>query len=226
MTRKVAMIHTVANVAPLFDGLAAEIMPGAEVMHFVDEGLLKDIINGGELTEERIDRIALLASFAVDSGAEAVMLTCSTVGPGVDEARDSVLAPFLRVDQAMADRAVELGGRVGVIASLHTTLGPTSDLIRARAALQGRGVELEIRLCDGAFEALNAGDVAGHDRIVIDNLRELMGGVDVVVLAQASMSRVVELLPEAERVVPILSSPRLGVAMLRDALEAEDAKRC
>ena len=221
MARKVGMVHTVAKLIPMFEELAEEVMPGTEVIHLVDEGLLKDIVAGGELTPDRVSRLASLASFAEASGAEAVMLTCSTVGPGVDTAKESVEVPFLKVDEAMADRAVELGARIGVIATLHTTLTPTSDLVRDRASAQGREVQVETVLCQGAFEALGAGDTDTHDRIVIENLKELMGRVDVVVLAQASMARVAELMSDEEKVVPILSSPRLGVERLRSVLAGE-----
>ncbi len=218
MARKVGMVHTVAKLVPVFEELADEVMPGTEVIHLVDEGLLKDIVAGGELTPDRVSRLASLASFAEASGAEAVMLTCSTVGPGVDTAKENVEVPFLKVDEAMADRAVQLGPHIGVIATLHTTLTPTSDLVRDRASVQGREVEVETVLCDGAFEALGAGDMDTHDRIVIENLKELMVRADVVVLAQASMARVADLIPEDEKVVPILSSPRLGVERLRSVL--------
>ena len=223
MVRKVGMVHTVAKLVPVFEELADEVMPGTEVIHLVDEGLLKDIVAGGELTPDRVSRLASLASFAEASGAEAVMLTCSTVGPGVDTAKENVKVPFLKVDEAMADRAVELGLSIGVIATLHTTLTPTSDLVRDRASVQGREVQVETVLCDGAFEALGAGDMDTHDRIVIENLKELMGRVDVVVLAQASMARVADLIPDEEKIVPILSSPRLGVERLRSVLAGEKA---
>ena len=65
-------------------------------------------------------------------------------------------------------------------------------------------------MCDGAFDALSAGDRERHDELVRAGLRELIADVDVVVLAQASMARVVETLPD-ESPVPILSSPRLGM---------------
>ena len=120
----------------------------------------------------------------------------------------------------MADRGVELGTRIGVIATLHTTITPTSDLIQQRAAVQGSRVHVETVLCPGAFEALGAGSTETHDRIVLEALKELMGRVDVVVLAQASMAHVAAILPEEEHVVPILSSPRLGIERLRRVLAA------
>ena len=110
MVRKVGMVPTVSKLVPMFEELVGEIMSGTEVIHIVDEGLLKDIVAGGELTPDRVSRLASLASFAEASGAEAVMLTCSTAGPGVDTAKESVEVPFLKVDEAMAGRAVGLGG--------------------------------------------------------------------------------------------------------------------
>jgi hypothetical protein len=76
------------------------------------------------------------------------------------------------------------------------------------------------RVCDGAFDALAAGDRDRHDELVRDGLRALIAEVDVVVLAQASMARVVETLDESERTVPILSSPRLGMERAVELLRA------
>jgi len=220
MARKVGMVHSVASLVPVFNELAAELLPGVEVIHLVDEGLLKDVLATGQLTPGMARRFGLLASFAVESGAEVVMLTCSSLAPLVDEARNTVKVPLLKVDEAMADEAVKLGKRVGVIATAYTTLKPTSDLIKARAALQKKKVAVETVLCEGAFDALRRGDFETHDRAVKDRLNDLMGRVDVVVLAQASIARVVAQIPEKERKVPILSSLRLGVQRLKEKLES------
>jgi len=219
MTRKVGMVHSVASLVPVFNELAAELLPGTEVVHLVDEGLLKDLIATGQITPAMGRRLGLLASFAEESGAEVVMLTCSSLAPLVESAKEMVKVPLLKVDEAMADEAVELGARIGVIATLYTTLAPTSGLVRERAGLKGKEVHIETLLCRGAFDALGSRDVATHDRIVQEGLKELMQRVEVVVLAQASMARVAGQLPEAERKVPILSSPRLGVQRLKEVLE-------
>ncbi len=219
MIRKVGMVHSVASLVPVFNELASELLPGVEVIHLVDEGLLKDILASGQLTPSMARRFGLLASFAEESGAEIVMLTCSSLAPLVDESKDMVKVPLLKVDEAMADEAVKLGENVGVVATAYTTLKPTSDLIKARAALQGKEVAVEKVLCEGAFDALRRGDLETHDRTVKDKLSDLMERVDVVVLAQASIARVAAQIPEKERKVPILSSPRLGVQRLKEKLE-------
>jgi Asp/Glu/hydantoin racemase len=123
------------------------------------------------------------------------------------------------VDQPMADKAVQLGYRIGVIATLSTTLDPTSDLVKRRASIAGKEIELKAVLCDGAFDALMSGDAATHDIKVGDALKQLMNEVDVIVLAQASMARVVETLTDAEKKVPILASPPIAMEYLATILK-------
>jgi len=218
MSQKAGMVHSVASLVPVFNELVSEIMPETEIIHLVDEGLLKDVIASGEYGPGMGRRLGVLASFAEESGAAAVMLTCSTLGVLVDEAKAMIGVPLLKVDEAMADEAAKLGARIGVIATLYTTLKPTSALVEERAAMAKKAVEVETVLCEGAFAALGRGDTATHDRIVLENLRGLMDRSDVVVLAQASMARVADRIPTEERKVPVLSSPRMGVQRLKDVL--------
>jgi hypothetical protein len=118
----------------------------------------------------------------------------------------------------MAVQAIEKGARIGVVATLGTTLAPTADLVRRVAADQGKAIELREHLCEGAFEAVMAGDGATHDRIVGDAITQAMKGVDAIVLAQASMARVVAALPPDALPAPVFSSPELGVLHARDVL--------
>jgi len=66
-----------------------------------------------------------------DSGADYILVTCSSIGAAVEKAAETANIPVLRVDQPMADLAVQTGKRIGVIATLQTTLEPTADLVRA-----------------------------------------------------------------------------------------------
>jgi Asp/Glu/hydantoin racemase len=126
--------------------------------------------------------------------------------------------PVLRVDQPMADKAVQTGKKIGVIATLPTTLGPTSDLVKRRAKAAGKEIELISVLCEGAFDALMSGDAATHDAMVAAALKDLVTKVDVVVLAQASMARVVATLDDADKKIPILASPEIAMQHLAATL--------
>jgi Asp/Glu/hydantoin racemase len=119
----------------------------------------------------------------------------------------------------MADKAVQLGDRIGVVATLPTTLNPTTDLVKRRAAVAGKEVEVISKLCEGAFDALMSGDAGKHDAMVAAALKELSSQVDVIVLAQASMARVVDTLDAADRKVPILSSPSIAIEHLAKILQ-------
>jgi Asp/Glu/hydantoin racemase len=213
--RTLAFVHTVLSLPPVFAALAEELVPDAEVFHVVDESLLTVTRKTGSLTPTTRQRVLGHLLSAAEAGADFVVVTCSSIGPAVDASREFVPVPVLRVDEPMADEAVRLGSRVGVLATLRTTLEPTAALVARRAEAADKPVDVVARVCDGAFEALQAGDRDRHDELVRDGLRRLAADVDVVVLAQASMARVVDALPQEERRVPVLSSPRLG--MLRAA---------
>jgi Asp/Glu/hydantoin racemase len=162
--------------------------------------------------------VALIGS-AHEGGADAVMVTCSSIGPGVKEARAVFDFPVLRVDEPMAESAVQTGKRIGVAATLSTTLEPTMQLIEETAAARGQAVDILPCLCRGAFEAVLAGDTERHDSMVTEALASLRERADVIVLAQASMARVVAKL--APGGTPILSSPELALEHVRRTLVLE-----
>jgi len=213
MSKRVVLIHTVGSLPATFDALFAELLPGVQVEHIVDEPLLRDTMREGRLTDAVRAQFAADAERALATRPDAVVLTCSSVGPAADG-----LAVH-RIDQAMAERAVELGARVAIAATVPTTLGPTSELIVRAASAADRPVEVRTHLVEGAFDALRGGRPEEHDRLVMAALRELASWADVVVLAQASMARALAGATEVGG-RPVLTSPRLGVERLKRLLEA------
>jgi Asp/Glu/hydantoin racemase len=216
--KRLGLLHTSATLVPIFEQLCKAKLPNVAVFNLVDDSLIKDVIAHGHLRPQTARRVTQHVAAAEDAGADYIMVTCSSIGAAVETAATLAGVPVLRVDQPMADQAVASAKRVGVIATLRTTLEPTADLIRRRAAAAGREIELTARLCDGAFDALMSGDAAKHDAMVAAALKELASQVDVVALAQASMARVVDTLPETDRRIPILASPPLAVDFLATVL--------
>jgi Asp/Glu/hydantoin racemase len=213
-----ALLHTAAVNVTTFQALCAELTPDIQTFHMLDESLLKNTVRDGAMSPVTARRVAGHVISAEEAGADAMLVTCSSIGRGAEVARSLVSIPVVRVDEAMADEAVRTGRRVGVIATLPTTLEPTAALVQARSALVGRDIEVNSLLCEGAFAALTGGDPATHDAKVAAGLRELMDRVDVIVLAQATMARVADTLAPEERRVPILSSPRSGLLRAREAV--------
>jgi len=212
--KTLGLIHTSATLVPVFAQLCQAHLPGVNTFNIADDSLIKDVIACGELTTKTARRVADHIASAESAGADFILVTCSSIGAAVEAAAPLTGVPVLRVDQPMADKAVQTGKKIGVIATLPTTLAPTADLIRRRAAVAGAQIELTSRLCEGAFDALMSGDAAKHDAMVSSALKALSAQVDVIVLAQASMARVVDTLAEADRRVPILASPPLAIEYL------------
>lgn len=215
-----AMIHTVSGLIPVFDSLARQELTGWATFNMLDESLLRTTIREGSLSLLTMRRLAGLVWSAVDAGANAVVVTCSSLGPAVELTRPLCPVPLFRIDEGMALAAVGMGRRIGVLATLRTTLVPTADLISRTAARQGSDCTVTSVLSEGAFEKLSQGDTEGHDRMVTQNLRDLAPRVDVIVLAQASMARVLASVRDEMGTLPVLTSPELGMKHLRAALAA------
>ena len=218
MPRQLALIHTVTTLVPMFTELTRELLPAWETFNIVDESLLRNTIRAGALSPLTSRRLAIYVWSAVDAGADAVLVTCSSLGPAVDATLPLCPVGLFRVDEAMADAAIARGRRIGVLATLATTLQPTLELIERRAELQRRDVELSHAVCAGAFEHLQRGERDRHDERIVAEFARMAPTVDVVVLAQASMARVVDAMAPGAAAVPVLSSPRLAVERLRQVL--------
>ncbi len=213
----VAVIHTgPVTLAPLKERFA-RILPGVRVINIMDDSLLADVRAAGRLTPAVMRRMCNYFTLADGMGVDAILNACSSVGDTVPVGQAMVSAPIIRVDGPMAEQAVLLGPRIGVVATVQTTLDPTVGLIRQSASRQGRNVEIIQGLCEGALDILLAGKPEEHDRIVLEKVKQLAHEVDVVVLAQVSIARLIPSLgPDVT--VPVLSSPDSGVERVRDAL--------
>ncbi len=218
--RKLGIVHTTAALVPTFKQLFQDRLPNIEVFNIADDSLIKDVIEQGELTPAIAKRVAHQIACAEEAGAEFVLVTCSSIGAAVEAAAPFCSIPVMRVDQPMADRAVELGTKIGVLATLPTTLQPTSQLIERRGSLIGKQINITAKLCAGAFEAVSKGDIQKHDALIFQSILELAPHVDVIVLAQASMARVAMSLQPGAVSVPVLSSPNLAMDFLVEAVKS------
>jgi Asp/Glu/hydantoin racemase len=216
MTKTLGLIHTSATLVPVFQELTEKYLAGKDIKVFniVDDSLIKNTIERGAMTPDTARRVVDYVGSAEAAGADFILVTCSSIGAAVESSAPLTGVPVLRVDQPMADKAVQMGTKIGVVATLPTTLQPTSDLVRRRAIVAGKEIQLTSKLCEGAFDALMGGKPEVHDESVATALKELAQQVEVIVLAQASMARVVGQLSEEDKKVPILTSPELAMQHL------------
>lgn len=216
MKRKAGMVHAIATHVRLFNGLVSEFLPGVEIVHFVDEGL--PFLAGREHRERVVRRLGTLASFAEESGAEAVLLTCTAFGRLVKEVEAAVNIPVLSVLEIVIEEAMERGDCIGILGTHPGTVESASRILQEEAAARRKTAEIKPMLCEGAFDALRREDWTTHDGIVRECLKKLMAEVQVVVIPQPSIERVLGQVPESGRTAPVLSSTRLAVERLKAKL--------
>jgi glutamate racemase len=216
--KKLVIIHTTpATIEPLKE-LVAQVLPGFELVNFLDDSILPQLASNGGNTAEIAPRWIQFARIAEQIGADAVLSACSSIGEIAEAARQQVGIPVFRIDEPMAEQAVQQGERIGVAATLATTLNPTCRLLQAKAEAAGKQVTLLPHLVESAYQCLISGDKEGHDRILVQSLHDLASKADVIVLAQASMARVIASLPQGEQ-EKFLSSPLLGIERVKWVLE-------
>jgi hypothetical protein len=200
--KTIACLHTAASNIAVFD---AACLPGAALTHTVNEALLRDAEAAGGLTGAIADRTARALEALATPGVDAVLLTCSTIGPAAALARAPV--PVLRADAALAEAATRGGGQVVVLCAVETTVAPTRALFAEAAARHG--ATLELRLVPGAWAAFRGGDVARYHALIAEAADAAhASGARTVALAQASMAGAVTL---AKGPKP-LASPSAGLA--------------
>ncbi|MBN1151934.1 MAG: Asp/Glu/hydantoin racemase [Dehalococcoidia bacterium] len=209
MSKTVFIIHTSGVSVTDLNSLFSQMAPGVVIRNIIDDSLLPEVLANGGVTPGVTRRVCQYAVQAEAAGATLIFNQCSSVGEVADIAARMVNVPLVKVDQRMAETACQTGPRIGVVATLPTTMGPTVRLIKRMAEKLGKPVTITEELSAGAFEKLVAGDRKAHNEMVIASIRKLAESVNVIVCAQGSM---LALKPDLGDVgVPVLMSPPLGV---------------
>ena len=216
---QIAVLFT--SMGPLianFTETLKETLGPCQIIRIADDSLIRDVKLRGAPDDNLRKRTFLHIESALLAGAELVVIACSSVGEVAKAAQAAFPVPVIRIDEAMMDRALETGRRIGVIASLSTTVGPTVGFLREKAAERGMNPTILTAVAEGAYEALNAGDEAKHDELITRAAVAMAPGVDVILLAQGSMARLET--PLSQRVaVPVLASPKPCALAVKSALD-------
>lgn len=217
--KTVVAVYTAMAIGLMNDikQLVAEEIPDCRLINIADDCLIQDVIKAGGPTVGVTRRLLSYYHAAEDAGADVILNTCSSIGEVADIGKKCAKVPLVKIDDAMALKGVQMGERVGVIATLPTTLGPTVRLVQRKADEIGKKVVVVEGLAKGAFEALMSGKADEHDALILQTAKDIAAQVDVIVLAQGSMAKMQDKLAEATG-KPVLSSPKLGVQEVRDIL--------
>ena len=218
---KAALVYTATTpelIALVEREVRHSIGTDAQIISFADPTILSEVRDAGYVTTGAAARLIGMYAEAVRQGADAILNICSSVGEAADAFQSAaryIGVPVVRIDEEMCREAVRLGGRVGVLATLPTTLEPTRNTLARAAREMGRHVEIT----DGLADAFGA-DREQFRGLLIGAAERIGDRADVIVLAQGSMAYAEK---DIEKAVgkPVLSSPRFGAAALKKALRAK-----
>ncbi len=211
---RISLIHATPLAVQPVNRAFADAWPEADIYNLLEDSLAPDLASSGQLTPEMTSRFERLALYAKDTGAEAILFTCSAFGPAIEAATKSV-APLLTLkpNEAMFHEAISTYQRVGMVATFGPSLAPMAREFKQMTEDLQSAVTLETTLATGAMEQLALGNSDSHNQMIADAARRL-AHCDAIMLAQFSMA---EAKPEITKFYdrPILTSPSSAIAALR-----------
>ncbi len=206
---EIALFHTGQSLVGTFDNLLDDLGYTGKRIHRVREDLLAKARDTGldSARPEILDELRGLLS------ADAVLCTCSTIGPCTDEiARDH--AHVIRVDRPAMEEACTHGPDVLMVICLESTRGPSLALLEESARSGGRAISPRVLLCDAAWPLFVRGETEAFGRAVADRIRAETESrrPDCIILAQASMRPAEDHLTDLG--IPVISTPPPAAARL------------
>ena len=209
----ITMIHTVFPIVDSLKAIFAKKLGNQSVTiyNIVDDSILPRIVAAGGLSSGIISTVYQYISSAEKMGSDLILVTCSSISEVVDIVSPLVSVPVIKIDDAMTDEAVKVAvDSLGVIATIETTLNPTINQLKKKMAKTEKKFKIVPVLCSDAYKAINENNPEKHDLLLYKAIEEIIESVDAIVLAQASMAR---LLPKLKKLTkkPILTSTESGI---------------
>jgi aspartate/glutamate racemase len=218
--RKLGMIHAAAFTTQVVDKFIKEIIPEVTVAHIADDTIqmANNEAEIGTCPKVNYAKFVGYAHNLEEFGVDLIMLACSTFNRAVEFARPMINTPMLQIDRPMMELAVKTGPRVGLVATLPTTIPSSRRLLEQAAADVRKEIKIEESLNSEAFQALRAGDPNKHNELLLAEIDRLSKSVDSIVLAQVSMTALEPYLTNTR--VPVFNSGRTGFTRVREILSA------
>lgn len=212
MRKKLTILHTTLATTTTIPVMIRELYPDEfDIVNVLDDSLLNDIKCSGRMSASVIERFIQYACIAKNNGSDALLLACSSLGKAADIARELLDIPLYKIDEPMADQAVESGNNILVLGTVKSTLEPTSDLIRSKRKSQEQSVTCI--LIPDVFELYEI-DRERHDQKIAEVIQEHWNTYDVIVLAQASMANAIQYITQGRE--KIVTSLPLGLKQLQE----------
>jgi Asp/Glu/hydantoin racemase len=220
MTKSIVLLHSLASVIPIAKLAFQEEAADFEIMNMVDETVWYELQRSGTIGTHVMGRVCLYATLAEQSNASGMLTTCSSLSPCFDVAQQCVNIPLIRLDSPVIKKAIEIGKRIGLVATAETTVQPYINLVKHMAQQSHKMINPVSIFCEGALGALKEDNVKKHDEIVMTTINNKLKTqpIDVIVLCQASLHRMVGQLTRIME-IPILSALSMAIQDAKKRME-------
>lgn len=220
--KSIALIHSVKMLANSFDQILCDhLQEEVKIHNLWDDFLANNPNEIGEFTINNRNRLFHDIQSAEMTGADVIVVTCSTLTPTTDLIRPFVKTPLIAIDDAMAKKAAAFGGKILIFATAGSTKAPLTDKLQCEAAKIGKNISVDFCVNPKAFDAMKALKMDQHDQLLLDMAKDIKN-YDCIILAQASMAHLDKPIEEICN-IPTLSSIALCLEQIKGTLrEVED----
>lgn len=210
---RIVLIHaTAVSIEPIRRAFEEE-WPEAETVNLLDDSLSRDV-DAATSTHRKIEqRIRTLGDYALYIGADAILYSCSAFGREIETVQKQLHLPVLKPNEAMFEEALQIGGKLGMIATFGPSIPSMEKEFQDLAEGRGDRIQLDSLLVEEAMAALGRGDLETHNKMIAD-ASVAFNEYDAVMLAQFSASQAYRAVKE-NLSCPVLTSPHSAVRKLK-----------
>jgi Asp/Glu/hydantoin racemase len=212
-TPRIYLIHaTPVAIAPINEAFT-RLWPQASLANLLEDSLSGDLADAGEITPGLNERFLKLATYAAESGADAILFTCSAFGDAIDLCKRSLTIPVLKPNEAMIEEALQRSNNICIVATFQPAITSMTEEFHHYAMQQGIALELTTLICPSALDELRKGNTARHDAIIGEAIKA-SGVSELLCFAQFSMTSAAD-----QAGLPVLTTPDSAVMKLKRLLD-------
>jgi Asp/Glu/hydantoin racemase len=204
-------IHTTHTIIDYIDELSRRHLSGVSIVHLLDESMLADIKRGD--TDSAKSKLQHMVEGALHSGAEHIMVTCTSTGGLINALPASYKSHIHRIETAAIQRLENIGLRTSIVYTNPTVWPEFKQILGEANVSEALYVSAHV---ENAFDKMLAGDKAGHDQLIKDFLERNEQKTGAHLLAQVSICSALERLKPFISDSTIISMAELGIMGLRE----------
>ncbi|CAB3874653.1 hypothetical protein LMG26689_03168 [Achromobacter animicus] len=191
---QISLLHTIDSNPAIFEQAARDAGLAAGALRHAVRPAFRLAVDQARATASALPGSDIAAALqALAAGADAVIVTCATLGPVVDGIT-GIGVPVIRADEALAEAAALAGARIVVLCAVESTLEANRALFERHAGPVGGTVD--VRLVPLAWDLFKRGETAACLAAVAQAARDAQeGGADVVAFAHPWMAGAASALP-------------------------------